>query len=581
MRLLRPLRNALFAWRRLGPLLGDSWPQVVVLAGASALTGVLEAALLGVITAVALSLSAGEGAAEISLGPASLRAAVGTLLAVGALLAGIRLLLQIVVAWLPARIAADVQARLRREIFDAYVRAQWPVQAAEREGHLQDLMTVHTWRAALAVVTVTSGLGAFVTLAALLVAAFAISAGTAALLLALAGGLFLLLRPFATLQQRLGRRVSATGLDLAAVVTEASRMAEEHHVFGTGVEQARAVAAHIEAHREPFFRTQFIGRLAPSAYQSVAILLLVAGLAVLAALPTPDLAILGTVVLIFVRSLSYGQQVQSVYTHLNELLPFADRVREAVAQFRNHAVPAGTTCLTGIDEIALEGVGFAYQRGRPVLEGVSVRLAAGRAVAVVGPSGAGKSTLVQLLLRVRRPGEGRVVVNGFPGEEVLWQDWQRLVAYVPQDPKLIRGTVADNIRFFRDIPREEVEVAARAAHIHEEILSELGGYDAVIDHRGDTVSGGQRQRICLARALAARPELLVLDEPTSALDARSEALILETLRELRGEMAIVVVAHRPAVVEVCDEVWEVQGRRVAAQFATTLAPVVTRRRRAT
>ncbi|MER3452955.1 MAG: hypothetical protein C4321_01945, partial [Chloroflexota bacterium] len=131
-----------------------------------------------------------------------------------------------------------------------------------------------------------------------------------------------------------------------------------------------------------------------------------------------------------------------------------------------------------------------------------------------------------------------------------------LVAAVPQEPRLMRGTVADNIRFFRDIGDDAVVRAARFAHIPDEIEAR-GGFDVVVDQRGEGVSGGQRQRLALARALAGDPQMLVLDEPTSALDARSEALILDTLSQLRGRVTMFVVAHRPALLEICDQVWEI------------------------
>ena len=106
-------------------------------------------------------------------------------------------------------------------------------------------------------------------------------------------------------------------------------------------------------------------------------------------------------------------------------------------------------------------------------------------------------------------------------------DWRRRVAYVPQDPKLLHGTVAENIRFYRDIDDGAVERAARLAHIHGDVLSWPSGYGTLIGQRADAVSGGQRQRLCLARALAGAPDVLVLDEPTSALDLPSESLVQE------------------------------------------------------
>ena len=132
---------------------------------------------------------------------------------------------------------------------------------------------------------------------------------------------------------------------------------------------------------------------------------------------------------------------------------------------------------------------------------------------------------MQILLRLRDPAAGATWSTAATRRTSAREDWHRQVSYVPQEPRLLHATVAENIRFFRDIDDEEVERAARLARIHDDVMSWANGYDTVVGPRADAVSGGQQQRICLARALAARPEVLVLDEPTSALDPQSEALI--------------------------------------------------------
>ena len=132
------------------------------------------------------------------------------------------------------------------------------------------------------------------------------------------------------------------------------------------------------------------------------------------------------------------------------------------------------------------------------------------------------------------------------------EGWVRGFAYLSQEPRLLHGTVSDNIRFFRDLNDEAIERAARLAHIHDDITTWSEGYATVIGERVDAISGGQRQRICLARALAADPFILVLDEPTSALDNRSEHLIQQSLATLKGRMTLVVVAHRLTTLGICD-----------------------------
>ena len=182
-----------------------------------------------------------------------------------------------------------------------------------------------------------------------------------------------------------------------------------------------------------------------------------------------------------------------------------------------------------------------------MLSDISFEAHGGEAVGVIGPSGAGKSTLVQILLNLRAPDEGRYLINGVPVLQFRQNDWQARVAYVPQEPRLVHASVAENIRYFRDLDDDALVRAARLARIHEDIVSWPSGYETIVGPRADAVSGGQQQRICLARALAAQPEILILDEPTSALDPRSEALIQESLTALqhRGH----AVHHRASHVD--------------------------------
>jgi ATP-binding cassette, subfamily B, bacterial len=171
---------------------------------------------------------------------------------------------------------------------------------------------------------------------------------------------------------------------------------------------------------------------------------------------------------------------------------------------------------------------------------------------------------VQLLLQLRLPNEGRYLINDLPAEHYSREDWHRQVSYVPQEPRLLHASVTDNIRFFREIDDDAVERAARLARIHDDIMEWSSGYDTIVGPRADAVSGGQQQRICLARALAARPDVLVLDEPTSALDPHSEALIGESLTALKHELTLFIIAHRMSTLDICDRVMViVDGRLVA------------------
>lgn len=541
-------------WHRLRPLMGGGVAPVVALTGVSVAAGLAEAGVLAVVAQIAAAMVLGESSLQSDLGPVSWDISIGAALLAAFGLAVVRLALSLCLAWLPARVSADVQAHLRRDLFDAYTEASWTAQSREREGYLQELMTNQITQATNAVLNVATVLSAGAIFLALTVSSFVISVPIALFVLLSAALVFVALRPLNRWGRDAARRLSEANVEHAADVSEWVRLGEESHVFGIGAASRDRVDTQIEASRNAYFHYQLTSRAGVASYQSAIVLLIVAGLAVLYAVDPDNLAALGAAVLILVRAGFYGQQVQGSYHSLLQMMPYLDRLEAAIADYRSSVEGTGDEPLPEIRSVALDRVGYAYRNGRPVLQSVELQVEAGQAVGVIGPSGAGKSTLVQLLLRLRTPSQGAYLVNGSDAARFVASDWHRRVSYVPQEPKVFQGSVADNIRFFRDLDDDAVERAARAAHIHDAIVAMPDGYSTVIGQRADAVSGGQRQRICLARALAGNPDLLVLDEPTSALDPASEAAVMASLAELRGKVTLVVVAHRPALLGICDHV---------------------------
>jgi ABC-type multidrug transport system fused ATPase/permease subunit len=342
-------------------------------------------------------------------------------------------------------------------------------------------------------------------------------------------------------------------------------------VFGAGGAQREKVNGLIASVWTPFFHVQLLGRLAGGIYQSVVYLLVVVALVILYASGTGHPASLGAVVLLLVRASGFGQQVQGSYQALRQSLPALERVQQAQRRYEASVPRTGTRPLKTVRALAFEKISFGYEVSRPILFDLDFEISAGETIGIVGPTGAGKSTLVQILLGLRPPTSGRYLVNAAPAEEFSREDWHRAVAYLPQEPRLLHASVADNISFFRPLDDQAIERAARLGGIHDDIVAWEAGYDTVVGPRADAVSGGQQQRICLARALAAHPEVLVLDEPTSALDPHTERLIQDSLNGLKHELTMFVVAHRMSTLDICDRVMViVDGRCEAFDTASAL-----------
>ncbi|MET8142821.1 thiol reductant ABC exporter subunit CydD [Sphaerisporangium sp. NPDC005288] len=228
-------------------------------------------------------------------------------------------------------------------------------------------------------------------------------------------------------------------------------------------------------------------------------------------------------------------------------------------------VPAPAAAMpAGVPEIRLENVTVRYPgREDAALDGVSLTVAPGERVALVGESGAGKSTLLHLLLGFVTPSEGRVLVDGVDLSAVDAGRWRRRLAFVPQRPHLFAASVADNIRLGSDASEQQVHAAASAARAAEFAQALPEGYATVVGERGADLSAGQRQRVALARAFC-RPDaqVLLLDEPTARLDGRSEAAIVAATRTLAEGRTAVIVAHRPAMIELADRVVRVADGKI-------------------
>jgi subfamily B ATP-binding cassette protein MsbA len=215
--------------------------------------------------------------------------------------------------------------------------------------------------------------------------------------------------------------------------------------------------------------------------------------------------------------------------------------------------------------LRFEGVTLRYpQADRNALEDVSISLRPGETLALVGPSGAGKTTFVDLIARFIDPTSGRITVDGNDLRELTLDSWTRLYAMVGQVPFLFHTSILENIRYGSpDATREEIEEAARAAHVDEFARALPRGYDTIVGDDGAHLSGGQRQRITIARAILKNAPLLLLDEATSALDSESEAVVQDALESLMRNRTVIVIAHRLSTVRNADRIAALdQGRLV-------------------
>ena len=542
-------------------LVADYRGTMILLALMSFVGALLEAFFLVIVTGVAMALVAGG-----SVGPV-----VGITLSINQALvvAGVALVARLVLNLLgneaSARFTARVTTNERQRLAHAYLRSSWATQQAEPAGRLQELLTSFVGRMASTASTLTGVVATSLSLLAFLATGLLVDpVSTLAVLVALTV-VGALLGP---IRERIRRRSAASaqaGLEFSNAVAELGSLGQEMQTFGV---QDHFIARIDElTHRTTATqkRVQVLGSSLSPLYMFLAYAAVLVGVAVLSVTGFSNLGVIGAVMLLMLRSLSYGQQLSGLAGGLSAALPFLAKVQESLDRYVAQAADSGSSIPPNVTPLQASDVGYRYTDDRTALRHVSFEIRRGEVIGVIGPSGAGKSTLAQLLLGLRPPTEGTIRAGGVDVREVDRSWWWRRVAFVAQDALLFTGTVAENIRFFREgIGEDALRRAAAEANVLTDIEALPHGFDTHLGQRGSQLSGGQRQRLSIARALVGRPELLVLDEPTSALDGLSEALVRETLAGLRGKVTSVIIAHRMSTLDICDRIMVIEGGRLTA-----------------
>ncbi len=342
-------------------------------------------------------------------------------------------------------------------------------------------------------------------------------------------------------------------------------------VFGRQQESANAFAEQNDALYEASFRAQFNSGVMQPLMMFVSnlnyvLVAVVGGLRV----ATGSLSI-GDVQAFIQYSRQFSMpltQVASMANLVQSGVASAERIFElldAEEQEPDTASPERPEVLRGA--VALEGVSFRYEPEKPLIEDLSLTVEPGHTVAIVGPTGAGKTTLVNLLMRFYEVTGGRITLDGVDAARMTREELRSSIGMVLQDTWLFGGTIADNIAYgaAKEVTREEIEEAAKAAHADRFIRTLPEGYDTVIDDEGSGVSAGEKQLITIARAFLSDPVILVLDEATSSVDTRTEVLIQKAMARLAHGRTSFVIAHRLSTIRDADVILVMENGSIVEQ----------------
>jgi len=258
------------------------------------------------------------------------------------------------------------------------------------------------------------------------------------------------------------------------------------------------------------------------------------------------------------------REVKQAITNIERLFGLLDESQDVRDR------PDAKALVAGRPEVSFTDVHFGYDARREILHGVSFTIPPGGTLAVVGHSGSGKSTLSRLLYRFYEIGSGAIAIDGQDVRTLTQDSVRAAIGIVPQDTVLFNDTIRYNIRYGRPAASDqEVEDAARSAHIHDFILTLPDGYDSEVGERGLKLSGGEKQRVAIARALLKNPAILIFDEATSALDSASEQAIQDELDRIAIGRTTLVIAHRLSTVMDADEILVLDGGTVVERGSHT------------
>lgn len=469
----------------------------------------------------------------------------------------------VVAARITGRVTHDLRVGSSRQL----LRVGYEFFARSEQGRLMNILEAQTYRTSEAMALLAQLVSSLCAVAVFTVLLFLLSWKLAIVVIAMAAPVSLLVRGVTRWGHRYGARLVEAYSALAGRMLELLSAMRTIRVFGEEQGEERRMHAASNEARRLFVRTEALAQSVQPVVEFlyVPVFLAVLGYAWHAGIATTSLL---TFLLLLFRMQPQLKRLD--YARVT-LAGYAAGIAEVESLLRTDDKPylsSGAVQIDGVTrEIAFEHVTFRYAgETAAAVTDVSLRIPKGSVFAIVGGSGAGKSTLVSLLCRLYDPTEGTVRVDGIPLTQLQLQSWRRKIAFAGQDAELLTGTIRDNIAY--GAPRlSEMEMMsfAQAAHADEFIQVLPEGYATQIGSRGMRLSGGQRQRIALARALARRPEVLILDEATNAVDNITEIAIQETIEKLAGQCTIVIIAHRLTSVHRANYVVVMSGGRIIEQ----------------
>jgi ATP-binding cassette subfamily C protein len=476
----------------------------------------------------------------------------------------VRIVLLFAIQYITAWVGYGFERKTRETLFSLTMEAGWPFLSRQRVGHLEQLLTTNTTQAAQIIYALETTMIVGSKSAMYIIVALMISGWIGAVSLLVGLVAFIVMRPLLYRTRLMAVSVERINREMAHFTAE--------HIIGMKAVKSMAVERSVIRRADQYFEhyrtlvldTTLFKSIVQSGIQIAGVVYIGILFVVLYRTPGFSLAAFAIIVYAINQIFSQVQMGQTQLSVLGTMTPYLGGILHYFDEARRAKEREGEgKSFVFEKEIRFENLTFSYPERSEALSGISFTIPKGHLVGIIGPSGAGKTTIADLLLRLVEPTNGRILSDQIDIHDISKKTWRSHVGYVSQDAVLLNDTIRANIRFYNDsLSHEDVIQAAKLANIHDFIETLPGKYDSVVGDRGIFLSGGQRQRVALARVLARKPAILVLDEATSALDSESERAIQRSIEDLRGDVTVVIIAHRMTTVENVDTLVVLEQGRV-------------------
>ncbi|MDD5031507.1 MAG: ABC transporter ATP-binding protein [Patescibacteria group bacterium] len=473
----------------------------------------------------------------------------------------------ILFSYIIIKITASYEERTRNNLFEATLKADWPYLLEQKLGHLETILMINISQGSNLLRHISNTIMVLTSLIIYILVAINISIYITLITLILGLLLFLVFKPLIYRVRTLSRKTERLNKEISHYVNENIVGMKTIKAIFVGNKVARAGREFFRQLKDMQVKQTLLSNITGAFMQPVSLVFVCIVFALSYRSSNFNFAALVAVIYLIKQIFSYFEQLQTKALIINSSIPYLRNVLDYEDQAgRNKEKSLGSSHFKFNSLLEFRGVNFSYNPGKKILVDLNFNIKKGELAGLIGPSGVGKTTTTDLILRLFAPTSGEILLDGKNIKEINLEEWRKNIGYVSQDIFLINDTIANNIRFYDgSITDEDIAEAAKKANIYDFIQSYPNKFSTIIGERGVLLSAGQRQRIAIARVLARQPRVLLLDEATSALDNESEAKIQEVIKNLKGKITVLVIAHRLSTVINSDKLIVLDKGKIVEQ----------------